>query len=232
MKRILIVLAIVLAFTFGTHASIPNEIIEAYLSPGTTVKIDNIEQTFKDANGVTVYPINYNGTVYLPIRAIGNVMGKEVNWDNDTKTVYLGEMPNNFLTLYTGIWLDQMDIFEELINQLNIIFKAGVTLEEKNSAIDLFMDNHKKLKEQFIIISVINTSKYTSVEKEIHEAFYQMINAMCVSAEKDKLMLSDFLAGKDISEKYEDAEFYKYAAIDMAEEASNLINSKILNESI
>lgn len=44
-----------------------------------------------DANGNPVEPFGYNGTTYLPVRAIAQALGKEVSWDNTTKTVYIGE---------------------------------------------------------------------------------------------------------------------------------------------
>lgn len=49
----------------------------------------------KDANGNAVDPVIYNGTTYLPVRAIASALGLEVDWDGDTKTVYLGGKPQH-----------------------------------------------------------------------------------------------------------------------------------------
>ena len=38
-------------------------------------------------------PFIYNGTTYLPIRAVGQAVGKQVSWDGRTNTVYLGNSP-------------------------------------------------------------------------------------------------------------------------------------------
>lgn len=57
--------------------------------------IDGVTITPKDANGSTVEPFIYNGTTYLPVRAVGNALGKQVSWDGKTKTVYLGDAPNS-----------------------------------------------------------------------------------------------------------------------------------------
>ena len=54
-----------------------------------TIVIDGKEQTFKTSAGKAIYPLLYDGSTYLPLRAIGQIMGKDVNWDNDTKTVTL-----------------------------------------------------------------------------------------------------------------------------------------------
>lgn len=43
----------------------------------------------KDGNGDVVNPILENGTTYLPVRAIGEAFGKEVEWVAETKTVKL-----------------------------------------------------------------------------------------------------------------------------------------------
>lgn len=44
-----------------------------------------------DATGATVEPFIYNGTTYLPVRALGEAIGKEVSWDSATSTVYLSD---------------------------------------------------------------------------------------------------------------------------------------------
>lgn len=54
--------------------------------------IDGVEITPKDVNGNVVEPFIYNGTTYLPVRAIGEAFGKDVNWDGDTATVYVGKV--------------------------------------------------------------------------------------------------------------------------------------------
>ena len=58
---------------------------------GIKLVIDGIEITPKDANGTVVEPFIYNGTTYLPVRAVGNAIGKQVTWDGNTQTVYLGD---------------------------------------------------------------------------------------------------------------------------------------------
>lgn len=45
----------------------------------------------KDSKGKEIQPFIYNGTTYLPVRAVGEAIGKDVNWDEKTKTVVLGE---------------------------------------------------------------------------------------------------------------------------------------------
>ncbi len=49
----------------------------------------------RDANGTQVEPFIYNGTTYLPVRAVGEAVGKDVSWDGINKVVYLGAKPGD-----------------------------------------------------------------------------------------------------------------------------------------
>lgn len=63
--------------------------ISATLSPDISIVVDGAAQTFYNVQGSEVHPILYNGTTYLPVRAIGELMGKNVNWDQSTLTATL-----------------------------------------------------------------------------------------------------------------------------------------------
>jgi len=62
-----------------------------YLKPDISVELNGVRQVFKDANGQTVYPIIYNGTTYLPVRAVSALMKEPVEWDSGSKTVFIGK---------------------------------------------------------------------------------------------------------------------------------------------
>ena len=59
---------------------------------GIRIVIDGNEFTCTDANGVVVEPMIYNGTTYIPVRAVSTAFGKAVYWDGEESTVYLGKM--------------------------------------------------------------------------------------------------------------------------------------------
>lgn len=63
--------------------------VTATLSPDVTVRIDGAVCDFYNAQGKEVHPIIYNGTTYIPLRAVGELMGKNVNWDGTTGTASL-----------------------------------------------------------------------------------------------------------------------------------------------
>lgn len=65
-------------------------LVTGYIKPDVLVMYDFIIQSFRDVNGKTVYPINYNGSIYLPIRAISNLMNKPVTWEGAAKKICIG----------------------------------------------------------------------------------------------------------------------------------------------
>lgn len=60
---------------------------------GITLYYDGAKVEPKDANGNAVEPLLYNGTTYLPVRAVSGLFHEDINWDGKTKSVYIGEMP-------------------------------------------------------------------------------------------------------------------------------------------
>lgn len=79
-------LAGALALTTGAQGATE---VTAQLSPQMTIRVDGTARAFYNASGTEVYPIVYRGTTYLPLRAVGELMGKNVNWDQATLTVTL-----------------------------------------------------------------------------------------------------------------------------------------------
>ncbi|MDD2218231.1 MAG: stalk domain-containing protein [Eubacteriales bacterium] len=45
---------------------------------------------FKDGAGVTVYPLIYNGSTYLPLRSVSELMKSDITWDDKNKTISMG----------------------------------------------------------------------------------------------------------------------------------------------
>lgn len=97
------------ASAFGTDILWEQETLTIYIGTkgGQPTLGDNIniyyngaEFAAKDANGNRVYPILREGTTYLPIRALGELFGKNVSWDLISQTVSLITPPSSDALAY------------------------------------------------------------------------------------------------------------------------------------
>ena len=82
-------LAALLGLATVSAAALEPSKVTVELRPSVRILVDGTERTFYDVAGKEVHPIYYNGTNYLPVRAIGELMGKNVNWDGSTRTITL-----------------------------------------------------------------------------------------------------------------------------------------------
>ncbi len=71
------------------------ETISAYLNKGVTIKFNGEPQHFVDATGQVAYPITYNGTTYLPVKAIASLLNIPTTWDGVNNEVLLGSDGDN-----------------------------------------------------------------------------------------------------------------------------------------
>ena len=53
------------------------------------IEIDQVAIEPKDVNGRVVEPFIYDGTTYVPARAISEALGKVVSWEPETNTVVI-----------------------------------------------------------------------------------------------------------------------------------------------
>lgn len=111
-RRTLTVAAVaaMLVSTAVAASNITKRTIEANYR-GIKVVVDGVQADLKDAAGNSVEPFISNGTTYLPLRVIGEALGKEVTWDGTTSTVYVGKVPDKapewlkpYLTDHTTVY--------------------------------------------------------------------------------------------------------------------------------
>ncbi|WP_019913174.1 stalk domain-containing protein [Paenibacillus sp. HW567] len=71
----------------GVYASNGVSLVQAYLNSNIKFTVNGSSWTPKDANGNTISPLVYNGSTYLPAKAVGEAMNAEVLWNGSSKTV-------------------------------------------------------------------------------------------------------------------------------------------------
>jgi len=109
-RKLFISTALALAFFLGTissHAASVLEEIKAYLNHEVTFVLNGAKWQPTDANGKNVDPITYNGTTYVPLRAVSQALGVPVEYDGGKKQVILGEKRDSVSFLSNTISLDK-----------------------------------------------------------------------------------------------------------------------------
>lgn len=98
-----ICIASIVSMSVGVMASNGVEEIKAYLRPDITIKYDGITTALSDASGNRIYPLSYEGTTYVPLRAVSDLVGLNVDWDGEENAVLLGKtgVAKNFFTELT-----------------------------------------------------------------------------------------------------------------------------------
>lgn len=62
--------------------------IMAFLTPDISVELDGQKVALQNA------PVNYDGSIYLPVREIAGVVGVSVDWDDNTRAAKLSSKKN------------------------------------------------------------------------------------------------------------------------------------------
>ena len=107
-SALVLTLVLLCGIAIGAGASGTLQEIQAFLDPTITIKLEGEAQTFLDAKGNRVYPITYQGSTYLPVRAVAGLAGLEVNWDQATRTVELGEAKGvDLIDTYKAYFMDE-----------------------------------------------------------------------------------------------------------------------------
>jgi len=81
--------ALMLVSSIPVLAATGSKTIEIFYN-NIKITLDGKQITPRDGQGVIVEPFTYQGTTYLPLRAVATALGLSVDWDAATKTVILG----------------------------------------------------------------------------------------------------------------------------------------------
>ena len=97
--------ALTASLTSPALAALAAKTIQVYT--GVDIYVDDQKLEPTDANGNPVEAFVHNGTTYLPVRAVSEAVGKPVQWEPKTNSVYLGEHTAD----KPAVWLQDLDYF-------------------------------------------------------------------------------------------------------------------------
>lgn len=80
----------IISMATGAVAATTSAKIQAFLDGSITFKINGSAWKPTDASGKPIQPITYNGTTYLPVRAVSDAFGTPIKYDGATKTISIG----------------------------------------------------------------------------------------------------------------------------------------------
>lgn len=93
MKKSIITVAVAgmaLTGAAGVYAGTQMQKITAYLNHQLGIQINGEAYSLVDGQGNKLTPITYNGTTYLPVRALGDALNVSVSYDASKKQVLIG----------------------------------------------------------------------------------------------------------------------------------------------
>lgn len=73
----------------GAYAADGISLVKAYLNSTIKFTVDGASWTPKDASGNKISPLVYNGSTYLPAKAVGEALNAEVLWNSGSNTVVI-----------------------------------------------------------------------------------------------------------------------------------------------
>ncbi len=88
------------------------------------IYVDGVLEQPRDSNGKIIEPFISNGVTYLPVAAISKILGKDVSWDGNTKSVYIGKKPDIKAEEVTVSNVDEL--FAALGSNKHIKLKPGI----------------------------------------------------------------------------------------------------------
>lgn len=153
MKKILsLLLAAILMVSclcVGAGAELQLESKSITVNTGIKINVDGKEFVPVDSDGAAVEVFLYNGTTYLPVRGISNLFGLGIEWDNESKSVYLGSRGGAALPTYSGSASVATTPFAQSSKNITVYTGASIYFNDKlfvptdseGAVVDVFLYN-------------------------------------------------------------------------------------------
>ncbi len=135
-------LALALVLGTGTAALAAGSLVNISVTPGMKLSIDGESFVPRDATGKAVDVFAYNGTTYVPIRAISEAFGKEVGYDAATQTAVIQSVEPPYdpreveyvLSVAPEVYTNEDGTQETWYNDVHYEFRWWLPEEQQNSS--------------------------------------------------------------------------------------------------
>ena len=132
-KLFAVLLVFCLLFSFSCFAEelmLQNEDAKAYENKDVIIKYNDKNLNFYTANKDRVYPLTYNNSTYLPIRAISSMYYVPILWDGMANTIHLnsiGQIDSGACEYVEGIIKEGLEIVDVVINkQIKVLYDNAI----------------------------------------------------------------------------------------------------------
>lgn len=149
--------AAIAIFASGVATAATYQRVSAEVRSDVKIVVDGTEYTLRDANSKVVYPLMVEGTTYVPLRAMGGIMGKEVGWDEESATVTLGTpAPKKEYALPGEIAMSQ--------NGVTLFFTGELKTESisQNRVLEVEIENTSDV-DQNISLDKVSVNRYSCI---------------------------------------------------------------------
>lgn len=94
MVKIAVIVFVFLISSFGSaYAAVNLEPVNAFLNKSVSFVLNGELWQPKDTSGAPLTAINYNGSNYLPVRALAEALKIPIDYDPDNQIIYIGNKP-------------------------------------------------------------------------------------------------------------------------------------------
>lgn len=160
------------------------QLADAFVRPDIIVMYDFEVQNFFDENGKLVYPVNYQGSNYLPIRAVSKLMGDSIEWDAGQKLITISARSdsstaneeNKYADELKDLFSDTVTIFDEATAKIMKI-QEDLTSDELLSLTASVNSDVKKINRMIEVIKDTDKSEFTGAELDAYENLIAYANS-------------------------------------------------------
>jgi len=159
------------------------QVVDAYLMRDIIIMYNFEAQNFYDVNGLPVFPLNYKGSNYLPIRAMSKLIGETVEWDQALKLIRISakseESParenKNVLALKEFL-ADAVSISDEATAKIMQI-QNPLSIEESTALVLAAGTDVRRIDNLLAEIKNFKTAGFSEAEKDAYDKQLAYIEA-------------------------------------------------------